>query len=32
VFEAVADRAFPVRLGSLTQFDDGLLGCFVDDD
>jgi hypothetical protein len=32
VFAAVADRAFPVRLGSLTQFDDGLLGCFVDDD
>jgi hypothetical protein len=31
-FAALADRAIPVRLGSLTRFDDGLLGFFVDDD
>ena len=31
-FAALADRAVPVRLGSLTRFDDGLLGFFVDDD
>lgn len=31
-FLAQADRAFPVRLGSLTRFDDGLLGYWVDDD
>jgi hypothetical protein len=29
---ALADRAVDVRLGSLTRFDDGLLGFFVDDD
>jgi hypothetical protein len=29
---AFADRALPLRLGSLTRFDDGLLGVFVDDD
>jgi hypothetical protein len=31
-FAALADRAVTVRLGSLTRFDDGLLGFFVDDD
>lgn len=29
---ALADRAVDVRLGSLTRYDDGLLGYFVDDD
>ena len=31
-YQALADRAFPVRLGELTRSDDGLLGFFVDDD
>jgi hypothetical protein len=31
-FDALADRAFPVRLGEITRDDDGLLGFFVDDD
>ena len=31
-FAALADRAFPVRLGELTRADDGLLAFFVDDD
>jgi hypothetical protein len=31
-YAALADRAFPVRLGELTRADDGLLGFFVDDD
>jgi hypothetical protein len=31
-FAALADRAFPVRLGEITRDDDGLLGFFVDDD
>lgn len=31
-YRALADRAFPVRLGELTRSDDGLLGFFVDDD
>ena len=31
-YAALADRAFPVRLGELTRADDGLLGYFVDDD
>jgi hypothetical protein len=31
-YDALADRAFPVRLGELTRSDDGLLGFFVDDD
>ena len=31
-YAALADRAFPVRLGEITRSDDGLLGFFVDDD
>ncbi len=31
-FREQADRAFRVRLGSLTRFDDGLIGYFVGDD
>jgi hypothetical protein len=31
-YDALADRAFPVRLGELTRDDDGVLGFFVDDD
>jgi hypothetical protein len=31
-YQALADRAFPIRLGELTRSDDGLLGFFVDDD
>jgi hypothetical protein len=31
-FRALSDRAFEVRLGALTRFEDGLLGYFVDDD
>jgi hypothetical protein len=31
-YAALADRAFPVRVGELTRSDDGLLGFFVDDD
>jgi hypothetical protein len=31
-YRALADRAFPVRLGELTRSDDGLLAFFVDDD
>jgi hypothetical protein len=31
-YRALADRAFPVRLGELTRSDDGLLGFFVNDD
>jgi len=31
-FRALAARAFDIRLGALTRFDDGLLGYFVDDD
>ena len=31
-YAALADRAFPVRLGELTRSDDGLLAFFVDDD
>jgi hypothetical protein len=31
-FAGFADRALPLRLGSLSRFDDGLLGVFVDDD
>jgi hypothetical protein len=31
-FQALADRAFEVRLGALTRQEDGLLGYFVDDD
>ena len=31
-YAALADRAFPVRLGEITRDDDGVLGFFVDDD
>ena len=31
-YDALADRAFPVRIGELTRDDDGVLGFFVDDD
>ncbi|HEY2814120.1 MAG TPA: hypothetical protein VGJ03_11700 [Acidimicrobiales bacterium] len=31
-YAALADRAYPVRLGELTRSDDGLLAYFVDDD
>jgi hypothetical protein len=31
-YAALADRAFPVRLGEITRSDDGVLGFFVDDD
>ena len=31
-FDALASVAFPVRLGALTRYDDGLLGYFLDDD
>ena len=31
-YDALADRAFPVRLGEITRDDDGVLGFFVDDD
>jgi hypothetical protein len=32
VYESLADRPFPIRLGELTRSDDGLLGFFIDDD
>jgi hypothetical protein len=31
-FAALADRAFPVRLGEITRDDDGVFGFFFDDD
>lgn len=31
-FAAAAERGVTVRLGALSRFDDGVLGCYVDDD